>query len=376
MEEQFKASSEPVMKDLQILRTGSFSDPRYGKFPITKKMLDEMVKNFDDGVRGIVPALDYGHDTGGRAAGWIKKLSVKPDGKEFQLWGSFEMTPGGQASLADKDYAYLSADFDDKYVDNEEGKKYGCVLLGAALTNRPVVKKMVPATQLSEDPAIGKKIADLISKGHDPKQAEAIALELQRTGKLTEGENKVDENLSEETKKKLADHEKMCADMSALHGALGAKDHTDAMSKVAAMKGGTPAPAAPTDEDKKMSETLTKTQKELSEIKTQLAEEKKVAAFNKMLTEGKAVEAQREHYMSGDMAKFAAAFVPIKLSETGHPIVPADVNDDVEEQIRVEAKKLCDAAKAKGETLSLKDAYSKVLSENKTLAEARRKQQE
>jgi phage I-like protein len=70
---------------------------------------------------------------------------------EDQLWAVVDWTPVGRRTLADKEFAYLSADFDPAYKDNETpDKNFGTVLLGAGLTNRPVIKKMNPAIQLSE----------------------------------------------------------------------------------------------------------------------------------------------------------------------------------------------------------------------------------
>ena len=51
-------------------------DPRYGKFEITSTMLAAMVSNFDKGVRGVVPALDYKHESDNVAAGWFKSYPL------------------------------------------------------------------------------------------------------------------------------------------------------------------------------------------------------------------------------------------------------------------------------------------------------------
>lgn len=140
-----------VVKDMQILKTGRFFDPRYKWFEVTEKMLSEMIANFKAGIRGIIPALDYAHDSEGKAAGWIKDLFVKEGERgQKELWGKVEVTPTAQKQLADKEWGYISSDFDDNYIDNETGKKHGAVLKGAALTNRPVIKGMDAVIQLSE----------------------------------------------------------------------------------------------------------------------------------------------------------------------------------------------------------------------------------
>ena len=162
------------LRKMQILRTGAFTDPRYGTFPITSKMLDEMVKNFSEGVRGVIPSLDYKHESDDVAAGWFHKLYTKQDGNDTELWAEIEMTPRGEKTLSDKEFGYISADFDSDYCDNETGAKHGCVLLGAGLTNRPVIKRMESVIELSEKPyqfaadktdPVSEKIKKLIKEG-------------------------------------------------------------------------------------------------------------------------------------------------------------------------------------------------------------------
>lgn len=351
LDENFKASDAPVMKDLQILKTGTFTDERYGKFKITTKMFSEMIKNFTDGVRGIIPALDYSHDSGGKAAGWLKDLFTKQDGDETQLWGSFELTPGGQKSLADKDFGYISADFDDNYQDNEEGKKFGCVLLGAALTNRPVIKNMAPAIQLKE-----------------------------KIGKFAEGDQMSAEYSEEAHKKLKEDHEKMCAEMKELQDALGAKDHADAKDKIAAMKGkDKPAEGSPEEEageskdeaaaegDKKMAEMSRK----LIEMETKLELKEKETAFAILMSEGKVVEAQRKAFLKGDVAEFAKNAKLIKLSEQGHGGNVEVQSDDAQDVILEKAKKLSEEKK-----ISMGDAIAQVLKADKKLSEENKKKWE
>lgn len=347
LSETVEATDKPVIRPMQILRTGQFSDPRYGKFKIVRKQFEEMVKNFDQGVRGVIPALDYAHNTEGKAAGWIKKLYIKDDGKNAELWGDIELTPGGQRSLADKDFAYLSADFDDKYKDNEEGKLHGCVLLGAALTNRPVIKNMNPAIQLKEgDPAEGDKMS---------------------------------EELSEEVKKKLADHEKMCADVKKFTDDMGETDPAEAMKKaIAGKKPPAPAddkvvpPAAAEDDKKKMSEELGKMKTQLAELQTKLADTGKNGEFTKMLSEGKVVEAQRKSFMNGDMVEFAKNAQVIKTTEQGHGQDAKEIKfGEAQNKISDMAKKLSEEKK-----IPLGQAIVQTLKENKELAEKYRQETE
>lgn len=144
--------NQSSFKEIQILKTATIYDSRYGEVKITREMLDQMVKNFQEKVRGIEIMLDAGHNSDKEAFGWFKNIYTKEgDNSSYELWGTVELTSLGQKALAEKLYGYISADFNTSYQDNETLANYGAVLLGAGLTNRPVVKGMSPAIALSED---------------------------------------------------------------------------------------------------------------------------------------------------------------------------------------------------------------------------------
>ena len=125
-----------------VTRTGSFTDPRYGRFDITSTMLSQMVRNFDAGVYGQEVFIDVDHKPGDGAAGKI--LALKVD--NGRLRASVEWTEFGIAQVRGKGFRYLSAEFHEDFHDNEAGKAHGCTLLGAALTIRPVIKRLDPVT--------------------------------------------------------------------------------------------------------------------------------------------------------------------------------------------------------------------------------------
>ena len=368
------------IRKMQILRVGTFHDPRYGKFSITKKMLGEMVQNFVDGVRGVRPALDYKHESEGISAGWFKDLYMVDD----ELWAEIEMTPRGEKVLADKEFGYVSADFDTEYRDNETGLNHGCVLLGAGLTNRPVVKRMESVIQLSEKDAVSKKISKLIGEGYPQDQAVAIALDMERKGKLSEGEEmKQEEIKQEEIKKeevqlsdaemKLADMEKKCAEMEVQLGdykklmdVAGEMKIEDIMEMIKKSKEEKPAEEIKPEIEKPEIEieAMEQTKKELAEVKAKLQLAERTNKFQVMLSEGKAVEAQREAFLKNDMEAFIEGSVAIKLSEVGHGGTPAKVDGSPEEEILKQAKVLSEAKK-----IGMKEAISEVLNSNKQLAE-------
>lgn len=128
-----------------VTRTGTFSDPRYGKFEITKAMLLSMVKNFDARVYGQDIFIDVSHRPDNGAAGKVLALKVEGD----RLRALVDWTPYGVDAIKNKGYTYLSAEFHENWQDNEAGNTHGCVLLGAGLTVRPVIKKLDPV-MLSE----------------------------------------------------------------------------------------------------------------------------------------------------------------------------------------------------------------------------------
>lgn len=123
-----------------ITRAGTFSDPRYGTFDITPAMLAEMVRNFDARAAGQDIFIDVDHKPGDGAAAKVVRLFT--DGS--RLRADVEWTPFGLEAVRAKGFRYLSAEFHEAFRDNESGKAWGCVLLGAGLTIRPVIKRLDP----------------------------------------------------------------------------------------------------------------------------------------------------------------------------------------------------------------------------------------
>jgi hypothetical protein len=123
-----------------VTRTGSFTDPRYGRFEITKEMLLSMVRNFDERTFGQDIFIDVNHEPGDGAAATVLKLGIEGN----RLRALVEWSPYGVTAVRSKKYKYLSAEYHEQFIDNEAGQQHGCVLLGAALTVRPVIKGLDP----------------------------------------------------------------------------------------------------------------------------------------------------------------------------------------------------------------------------------------
>ncbi len=128
-----------------ITRTGTFRDPRYGEFDITRDMLLSMVRNHQSGAAGQAIFIDVNHQPGLGAAAEVKELSVEGN----RLRARVEWTDYGIAAVKERGFRYLSAEYHDDYVCNESGKHHGPTLLGAGLTVRPVIKRLYPV-QVSE----------------------------------------------------------------------------------------------------------------------------------------------------------------------------------------------------------------------------------
>jgi hypothetical protein len=133
-----------------VTRTGDFSDERYGNFSITGAMLSQMVSNFDKRVLGQDVYIDVAHRHSDGAAAKVLRLAVE-GGK---LRALVEWTDFGREAVNVRGFSYLSAEFHENWVANEAGAtSSGCVLLGAGLTIRPVIKHLdsVGRVQLSTD---------------------------------------------------------------------------------------------------------------------------------------------------------------------------------------------------------------------------------
>ena len=349
---------EQIPNQVQLMRTCTFYHKQYGKVEITRRLFDEMVENFSKKVRGIDLMIDYSHDSDKEAAGWIKGLNVREvqlsEGDEangieptieHQLWADVEWTPKGRKTLSDKEFAYLSADFDPSYKDNENPThSFGAVLLGAGLTNRPVIKRMNPAIQLSEFSE-----TDIKENGMT---LEEIQKELDDTKvKLSESEKSLMEKDKEleEKEKSMSDGETKLAQIDQIMNDLGVSSIEELMAKIAEMR---------------------KENVELSEDKKQTERENKL---NVLLSEGKISQAQKEKALKIENDESFNSFMElaemnekvVKLSEDGSNETPGENSKegDVEGKVLELAEK-----KANDDGISMTDAITHVLSENKELA--------
>lgn len=284
-----KEGEKPVAELVEVLRTGSFKHPDYGPFEITREHVLAFVENHNAKVRGIDIAVDFSHNSEGVAAGWFKELQASENDKGgYSLLARVDWTPTAEESLRRKEFRYLSGDFTLDYVSEENGKHFGPTLLGAGLTNRPFIKGMDPVVQLSE--------------------------------------RKEGDTMNEQEKKELQDAKDAAA--------KAAKDLEAANLKLS-------------ESQKKLDEQKQKDEKAAADAK--LAEKK--GKFDKMLSEKKVVEAQREAFMSDDLEKFTSLAQPApkdkRLSESSNEEGGEEGGEkDAEDQIIEQAEKLLSEKKA------------------------------
>jgi phage I-like protein len=280
---------------IQLFRTGKFHHDQYGTFEITQKMLGEMKANFEKKIRGIDIAVDYKHDSEDVAAGWIKALELKENGKETELWAQVDWTPKASKVLADKEFRYISPDFSFNYQDNETLKKHGPVLLGAGLTNRPVIKKMEPAVELTEGEKLESQIEE--RKTMSEEKTKELEAKLELAEKNAQEAIARAEKLEQETKlaeKKMSFAQllaqgKVCAAQEAayLSGDTQKFAELSKVVKLSEQGSGAGAPEEVKEDDKEVD-----TQDKIHELAEKRASEKKIKyheAVSQVLSENKSL---------------------------------------------------------------------------------------
>lgn len=124
---------------LMLFPRGTFKHPEYGTMQFDDGFFGDIVKNFSDRVLGHTePFIDVDHNHGA-ACGWIKQLSVEPDG----LFANVSWTPLGERLVSSGEYRFFSPWWG-TYKDPGSSKTFDRVLRGGALTNVPFLKVLPP----------------------------------------------------------------------------------------------------------------------------------------------------------------------------------------------------------------------------------------
>lgn len=128
---------------IEALREGVIQDRGLS---ITKGMLSDYVQHFSDGVYGTECQVNFEHNRGGEAAGWIKRLFIQG----VSLMAEVEWTELGADKIRKKLYKFVSSELAMSYPHHNTGEPVANVFIGLALTNTPALKGQVPVT-LSEE---------------------------------------------------------------------------------------------------------------------------------------------------------------------------------------------------------------------------------
>lgn len=190
----------------EILTTAKQTDPRYGDFQYSKEDLEQMARNFNENILGRRVALDENHDEAGIAIGWISdaSMSVEPSSTLQNEWSLYcklcDYTPRGEELLTTGAMRYFSVELRfelEKFVDGVK-RIFNNVIVGLALTNRPVIKDMAPTfseTKSSLQSNFNKAMNQL-TKEFDKLYAKGKQLS---EAELKEFKKAVDQSLSETT---------------------------------------------------------------------------------------------------------------------------------------------------------------------------------
>lgn len=289
----------------QLLRVGKFAYlDRTLNF--TKETLKQLKDNFDKNVRGVALAVDYFHEAYDKAAGWIKSLELRNDSSE--LWMEVEWTENAKKQILSKELRYISAELNESYIDKETQKNYGAVLYGAGLTNRPHINKMsaILAENTKDETikfintnekAIKMEFQDLLNMIDDLTADEKAQILEKINEKLESEVEEVEATEDNKENAKAEDHEKVKMDEQE-------EKPSDAEKAEDTLK-------------VKLSEESVKLEDENIKLKEEIETLKKEKRFNILLSEGLAVESQREAFLNNDIEGFAKNSINVNLQEKG-----------------------------------------------------------
>jgi hypothetical protein len=175
---------EDGAKWIQALPLGKYEHPTYGELNITEERCQRFADSVTQKVRGTDLDIDYDHKVDTKiAAGWVKEAQAR--GAQG-LFLKVQFTEKARRHLAEKEYRYFSAEFQDEWPHPKTGVVHKDVLFGGALTNRPFIKDITPinlsevfddarksmTAQLSEE---GKAIRTKLGLSADASDSDVLA---------------------------------------------------------------------------------------------------------------------------------------------------------------------------------------------------------
>lgn len=310
-------SDDQALIDVDLLKVGQFKSSTHGHFKITSLMLEEAVKNFYKNVhrqttqdgKPMIP-LNFSHDKGREAAGWIKELQL--NASKTLLIGTVDLTPIGREKITNKEYVFTSAEFSFEMQDPELNQTFRNVLTGAALTNIPFMR--------------GLKAIELTKKEF---QMEEI---LQLINSLTDEERVI------------------------------------LIEKLKSMTEDKPSVDVDAEKDKKMFSELGEKVKKLEAAN--LAQTKEIE-FAGLLLDGKVVPAQKDAYIKGDMKALLEKSVDALNFKQGSTSSEGDQGDEEINTYEQAENKVLELSEelARKESISIVEAQRQILITEPKLAD-------
>lgn len=137
-------NAEDGVKWIEAIAPKTYHTPAYGAVTIGDEKIDNFVNSIIQGVRGQEIAINYEHGLdrakGDKAAGWIRDARKNKNGN---LEIAVDFTEPAKEEIRNKEWKYFSLEWDDAW-EHPDGVIYKDVVMGGALTNRPVAKGLMP----------------------------------------------------------------------------------------------------------------------------------------------------------------------------------------------------------------------------------------
>lgn len=147
--QEFADAEKTLPEMIHVAPLGKWDHPVYGEFEVTRDVVREFIQNFENGIRKPKLPITAGHDSfeEHKAIGWMTELQEGVNG----LYAKVEWTVDGQDLLLKGSFKYFSPEWFTSYTDPADGKEYGHVLIGGALTNKPFFRELESVVAFSEN---------------------------------------------------------------------------------------------------------------------------------------------------------------------------------------------------------------------------------
>lgn len=157
--------AEEGVKWIEAIEPKSYHTPAYGEVVITPEKIDNFIHNINTNIRGQDIAINYEHgldpSKGKKAAAWIKGARKNDKGR---LELALDFTEPAKQEVINKEWKYFSLEWDDEWQ-HPDGMFFQDVVMGGALTNRPVAKGLMPINfseifSEKDDEELAKELAE------------------------------------------------------------------------------------------------------------------------------------------------------------------------------------------------------------------------